>query len=266
MVPTYDEADNVAPLARRILAAVPGAEVLFVDDASPDGTARRIGELAGRDWRIRLLPRPRKLGLGTAYLEGFRVGLRERFDVVATMDADLSHDPGHLPALIAASAEHDLVLGSRYVPGGGVRNWGLHRRLLSRCANAVARRLLDLPVRDGTTGFRVYRAQALRVLPLEGIRSSGYSFLEEITVLAVRRGLSLAEVPIVFCDREGGRSKISGLEIWRAAWRVVGLWIDGRGEGVASPAPTPVPASGDPVAGAGEVGPYALPERNSPPA
>lgn len=260
MVPTYDEADNVAPLARRVLAAVPGAEVLFVDDASPDGTARRIGELARHDRRVRVLRRPRKLGLGTAYLEGFRVGLREGFDLVATMDADLSHDPAHLPALIAAAADHDLVLGSRYVPGGGVRNWGLHRRLLSRCANAFARRLLDLPVRDGTTGFRVYRSPALRRLPLAGVRSSGYSFLEEITVLSVRRGLSLTEVPIVFCDREGGRSKISGLEIWRAAYRVLRLWLDGWGRPTTAAPPAPEP----PAAGAGEVGSYALPERNSP--
>lgn len=227
VVPTFDEAGHVAPLARRVLAALPGpdfrVEILFVDDASPDGTGERVRELARDDPRIRLLSRPRKLGLGTAYLAGFRTGLAEGFDLVVTMDGDLSHDPGHLPALLAAADEHDLVLGSRYVPGGGVRSWGLHRRLLSRLANAVARRVLALPVHDATSGFRVYRAATLRALPLDRIRSSGYSFLEEVTVLAARRGLSLGEVPIVFWDREGGRSKISSREIFLAAYHLVRL-------------------------------------------
>lgn len=231
VVPTFDEAENVAPLARAVLAALSGpelrddhrVELLFIDDASPDGTAERVRALAREDRRVRLLSRPRKLGLGTAYLSGFRAGLDEGFDLVVTMDADLSHDPAHLPALLAAAGEHDVVLGSRYVPGGGIRNWGLHRRLLSRFANALARRALALPVHDATSGFRAYRASALRVLPLAAVRSSGYSFLEEITFLAARRGLSLGEVPIVFCDRRGGRSKISAVEILLAAYRLARL-------------------------------------------
>ena len=231
VVPTFDEADNVAPLAAGVLAALSGgssgeelrAELLFIDDASPDGTAERVRALAREDPRVRLLSRPRKLGLGTAYLAGFRTGLEEGFDLVVTMDADLSHDPAHLPALVAAAGEHDVVLGSRYAPGGGVRHWGLHRRLLSRAANAFARRALALPVRDATSGFRAYRASALRALHLESIRSSGYSFLEEITFLAARRGLSLGEVPIVFCERRGGRSKISSAEILLAAYHLARL-------------------------------------------
>lgn len=240
VVPTYDETENVGPLTEGVLRALSGVEsppevgadlrveILFIDDASPDGTADRVRALARRDPRIRLLSRPRKLGLGTAYLAGFRVGLEEGFDLVVTMDADLSHDPAYLPALVAAAGEHDLVLGSRYVPGGGVHNWGLHRRLLSRSANALARRVLALPVHDATSGFRVYRASALRALPLETIRSSGYSFLEEVTFLAARRGLSLGEVPIVFRDRRGGRSKISGAEILLAAYHLVRLPLAGR--------------------------------------
>ena len=223
VVPTYDEAENVAPLARRVLRAAPSATVLFVDDASPDGTGRRVARLAERDPRVRLLGRPAKLGLGSAYRAGFAAALAEGFDRVVTMDADHSHDPGHLPALLAAAAEQDLVVGSRYVPGGGILNWGLHRRVLSSSANAVARRLLALPVHDVTSGFRVYRTSALATLPLARVRSSGYAFLEEVLWLAVRHGLSVGEVPIVFADREGGRSKISALEIAFAAYHLARL-------------------------------------------
>lgn len=223
VVPTFNEAPNVQMLRERVRSAVPRAEMLFIDDASPDGTGARILEMGRTDPGVRLLSRPRKLGLGTAYLAGFEVGLTEGFDLVVTMDADLSHDPDYLPEMLAAAATHDLVLGSRYVPGGGVKDWGLHRRLLSRGANCAARLALRVPVSDVTTGFRVYRAQALQALPLGSIRSSGYSFLEEITVLAVRRGLTVAEIPILFCDREGGRSKISATEIFLAAYHLLRL-------------------------------------------
>jgi dolichol-phosphate mannosyltransferase len=225
VVPTYNEAENVAPLQRRIGDAVPEAEVLFIDDASPDGTAEAIGALRRTDERVRLLRRPRKLGLGTAYLAGFDVGLSDGFDRVVTMDADLSHDPSYLPRLLEAAAGHDLVLGSRYVAGGGIENWGLHRRVLSRTANWMARHTLGLGVRDLTTGFRVYTTTGLRALPLDRIRSSGYAFLEEITFLAARRGLAITEVPIVFCDRQGGRSKISASEIYRAAYHLLRLGL-----------------------------------------
>lgn len=217
----------MAPLAERILRIAPHVRVLFVDDASPDGTAARVAELGRADPRIRLVSRPAKLGLGTAYLKGFEIGLVEGFDPIVTMDADLSHDPEHLPALLEASAAADLVIGSRYVDGGGVENWGLHRRLLSRHANRLARWILRLPVRDVTSGFRAYRATALGQLPLTSIRSSGYSFLEEITFLAHRLGFGIDETPIVFCDREGGRSKISANEIYRAAYHLLRLGLRG---------------------------------------
>lgn len=235
VVPTFNEAPNVRVLRKRVQAAVPAAEMLFIDDASPDGTGARVAEMGRTDPGVRLLSRPRKLGLGTAYLAGFEVGLAEGFDLVVTMDADLSHDPAYLPEMLAAAASHDLVLGSRYVQGGRVDNWGLHRRLLSRGANYAARLALRVPVHDVTTGFRVYRAQALRALPLDSIRSSGYSFLEEITVLAVRRGLAVGEIPILFCDREGGRSKISATEIFLAAYHLLRLRF--RSPPVFEPAP-----------------------------
>lgn len=248
VVPTFDEAENVASLARGVLAALSDdglrVELLFIDDASPDGTAERVRALAREDPRVRLLSRPRKLGLGTAYLAGFRAGLEEGFDLVVTMDADLSHDPVHLPALLAAAGERDLVLGSRYAPGGGVRHWGLHRRLLSRAANALARRVLALPVHDATSGFRAYRTSALRALPLGAIRSSGYAFLEEITFLAARRGLSLGEVPIVFCERRGGRSKISSAEIVLAAYHLARLRLSTLGGRPARAAELPIAAPG----------------------
>lgn len=225
MVPTYDEAKNVQPLATRLLQAVPDVDILFVDDASPDGTAERVAALGRQDARIRLLLRHEKLGLGTAYLAGFEYGLTEKYDRIVTLDADLSHDPAYLPALLDASENADLVIGSRYVAGGGIRDWGLHRRLLSRYANLLARGVLRLPVRDVTSGFRVYRASTLTALPLASIRSSGYSFLEEIVFLADRLSLTIAEVPIVFCDREGGRSKISATEVFKAAFLLLRLGL-----------------------------------------
>lgn len=245
VVPTYDEAENVGPLARRLLAAVPEATVLFVDDASPDGTGDRVARLAARDPRIRLLARPAKLGLGSAYQAGFAAGIAEGFGHVVTMDADHSHDPTHLPALLAAAGDHDLVVGSRYVPGGGIVNWGLHRRLLSTTANALARRVLALPVHDVTSGYRVYGTAALATLPLAGVRSSGYAFLEEVLWLAVRHGLRVGEVPIVFTDREGGRSKISAVEIAFAVYRLGRLALTDLGRAARRRQPVPPPLRAD---------------------
>ena len=227
VVPTFNEAQNVAPLSHGVLQAVPHGRMLFVDDGSPDGTGRRIREVAATDSRVELRSRPRKLGLGSAYREGFRHALDHGHDVVVTMDADLSHDPRHLPSLLAAVADHDLVVGSRYVAGGGIENWPLHRRALSRVANRLARALLCPSLSDWTSGYRVYRTEMLRALPLDRIRSSGYSFLEEISFYAVRGGYRVREVPIVFVDRQGGCSKISSREIALAVYHLLRLGVTG---------------------------------------
>ena len=221
MLPTYDEAENVIGLAADVLAIDTSFEILVVDDASPDGTGDLV-ERAGRsEPRLRLLRRPGKLGLGTAYLAGFRFGLERGYDRVFTMDCDRSHSPRFIPALLAATADADLAIGSRYVAGGGILNWPRHRRALSACANLYARTLLRLPIRDCTSGFRCYRSEVLAAVDPFRIRSSGYSFLEEMAWRVHRCGFRIAEVPIVFEQRTAGISKIDSSEIYRAAWHVL---------------------------------------------
>lgn len=221
VLPTYNEVENVPHVTRAILAAAPDAAILVVDDASPDGTGDLVARMGESEPRIRLLRRAGKLGLGTAYLAGFRHALDEGFDRVVTMDCDLSHDPAALPALLAAADTYDLVIGSRYVAGGGVDDWPWHRRALSAFANRYTRALLGLSTRDCTSGYRVYGRRLLeRVEPFD-IRSSGYSFLEEMAYRVHRAGLRIGEVPIVFHGRLHGTSKINRSEIWRAAWHVL---------------------------------------------
>ena len=221
VLPTYNEAENVLGLAADILAVDASLEILVVDDASPDGTGELVEQAGLREPRLRLLRRPGKLGLGTAYLAGFRHGIDRGYDRILTMDCDRSHHPRHIPALLAATAEADLAIGSRYVAGGGILNWPPHRRALSAFANLYARALLRLPIRDCTSGFRCYRREALVAVDPFGIRSSGYSFLEELAWRIHRCGLRIAEVPIVFEQRTAGVSKIDSSEIWRAAWHVL---------------------------------------------
>ena len=221
VLPTYNEAENVIGLARDVLAIDAPLEILVVDDASPDGTGDLVAQAGIGEPRLLLLRRPGKLGLGTAYLAGFRHGLEHGFDRILTMDCDRSHHPRHIPALLAATDAADLAIGSRYVPGGGILNWPPHRRALSAFANLYARTLLRLPIRDCTSGFRCYRSEALAAADPFGIRSSGYSFLEELAWRIHRRGLRIAEVPIVFEQRTAGVSKIDSSEIWRAAWHVL---------------------------------------------
>jgi len=221
VLPTYDEADNVLPLTAGIFAEDPHIEVLVVDDASPDGTGDLVAEAMRDEPRLHLLRRPGKLGLGTAYLAGFRYGLDHGFDHVFTMDCDFSHNPRYLPAMIAALDTHDVVIGSRYVAGGGIENWPWHRRLLSKFANFYARTLLRLDVRDCTAGFRGYRREVLESVDPFRIRSSGYSFLEEMAWRVTRCGFSIREIPIVFEQRKAGASKIESSEIYYAAWYVL---------------------------------------------
>ena len=221
VLPTYDEAENILPLSEQVLAADPSLEVVVVDDNSPDGTGDLVADRQKSEPRLHLIRREGKLGLGTAYLAGFRFGLEHGFDQVLTMDADFSHHPRYLPQMLEAMDHYDVVIGSRYVPGGGIDNWPIHRRALSAFANFYARFLLRLPVRDCTAGFRCYRAEVLQTVDPFEIRSSGYSFLEEMAFRVCRCGFSVGEIPIVFENRRAGDSKIDSKEIYRAAWHVL---------------------------------------------
>ena len=210
VVPTYNERDNVDEVVRAFLAPLAGAELLFVDDNSPDGTGARLDELAAGNPRVHVLHRPGKLGLGTAYLDGFAWGLAKDYAYLFEMDADFSHDPSYLPAMFArAQAGADVVVGSRYVAGGGTRNWGVGRKLLSRGGSLYARTVLGVKLRDVTAGFICYRRAALQALDLAAIKSNGYSFQIEMKYRALAAGLKVAEVPIVFIDRRVGKSKMS---------------------------------------------------------
>jgi len=219
IIPTYNEIGNIKPLVRDVLALESPRvtfEVLVVDDSSTDGTGKVVERLTQEHSRVHLLERPAKLGLGTAYVAGFRYALRHGFEFTATMDADFSHDPKYLPVFAEAIDGADLIIGSRYVPGGGVRNWALHRRLLSASANFCARLATGLWPHDCTTGFRYYRTELLRRLDLDRIRSHGYSCLMELAFVCQKSGARIVESPIVFVERREGRSKVSHHEVWRA--------------------------------------------------
>lgn len=210
IIPTYNERENVAEIAAAAQAALEGVEILFVDDGSPDGTGDLLDAMVQANPAVHVIHRPGKLGLGTAYIEGFRWALERHFDFVIEMDADFSHNPSYLPELLRrAEAGADVVVGSRYVKGGGTVNWGLGRRLISRSGGLYARTVLGLKIRDMTAGFVCYRADALRQLDLDGIRSNGYGFQVEMKYRAVRAGLRVEEVPIVFHDRRVGQSKMT---------------------------------------------------------
>jgi dolichol-phosphate mannosyltransferase len=220
VLPTYDERENLPTIVPAILAASPELDVLVVDDDSPDGTGALADELAARDPRVRVLHRARKEGLGRAYLAGFDVALRAGYGRILEMDADFSHEPERLPALLAASREADLVLGSRYVPGGGTRHWGLGRRVLSRGGSVYARTILGIGVRDLTGGFKCFRREVLERIDLQTVTSVGYAFQIELTYRAVRAGFRVVEVPIVFSDRRVGQSKMSRSIVLEALWKV----------------------------------------------
>ncbi len=220
-LPTYDERENLAPILQAIHAATPEVDVLVVDDGSPDGTGRLADEIAARDPRVKVLHRAAKQGLGRAYLAGFAWALERGYGLVLEMDADFSHDPRHLPALLAAARNADLVLGSRYVPGGGTVNWSLARRIVSRGGSLYARTILGIPVRDLTGGFKCFRREVLEAVDLPTVECSGYAFQIELTYRAIRRGFRVVEIPIVFVDRRVGRSKMSRrivLEAVRKVW------------------------------------------------
>jgi dolichol-phosphate mannosyltransferase len=229
VVPTYNERENVRGIAERFLAALPGSELLFVDDNSPDGTGTLLDELAGEEPRIHVMHRAGKLGLGTAYREGFAWGLARGYEYVLQMDADGSHDPSYLPTMLALAEDGaDLVIGSRYVPGGGTANWGAGRKLISRGGSLYARTILGVEVRDLTAGFNCWRRGALEAIDLGSITSNGYSFQIEMKYRALQRGLRLVETPIVFVDRRVGQSKMSRAIFVEALFKVWALRFSGR--------------------------------------
>jgi dolichol-phosphate mannosyltransferase len=233
VVPTYNEVDNLAPLLRAVHATTPDVDVLVVDDSSPDGTGALADRLADEDGRVHVLHRPSKEGLGAAYLAGFAWALSEGYDAIGEMDADGSHQPHQLPVLRAALAEADLVIGSRWVDGGSIANWPLHRELLSRAGNAYTRALLGVPIRDVTAGYRLFRSPALAKLGLDQVASTGYVFQADLAYRAVRAGLRVVEVPIEFVERERGRSKMTtgvAVESLRriTQWGVAQRWRSAR--------------------------------------
>jgi dolichol-phosphate mannosyltransferase len=223
VVPTYNERENLEIIAERLRAAVPDAHLLVVDDNSPDGTGKLADELADRDEHVHVLHRTAKSGLGAAYVAGFGWARENDFDVVVEMDADGSHAPEQLPRLLAALENADLVLGSRYVPGGAVVNWPKSRELLSRGGNLYTRMLLRLPLQDATGGYRAYRRTVLDGLPLGDISSQGYCFQVDLAWQTWQRGHRVVEVPITFVERERGESKMSRKIVVEALWRVT-LW------------------------------------------
>ena len=236
IVPTYNECENLEPIVTRVRAAVPQAYLLVVDDNSPDGTGQLADRLAAADQQVQVLHRSSKAGLGAAYTAGFGWAREHGFDVVVEMDADGSHAPEQLPRLLAALEDADVVLGSRWVPGGEVVNWPRSRKLLSRGGNAYTRLVLGLPLRDATGGFRAYRRTVLDALPLGEVASQGYCFQVDLAWQAWRRGHTVVEVPITFVERERGESKMSRAIVVEALWRVT--WWGLRSGRSRRPAPT----------------------------
>lgn len=220
VLPTYNEAATIREVIARTLAATPEVDVLVVDDASPDGTGAIAEEIAAAEHRVRVLHRTRKEGLGPAYIAGFRDGLARGYEAFIEMDSDLSHDPGDVARLLKAAEEHDLVIGSRYVPGGGVVNWSKARERLSRGGNVYARMLLGFKLTDATAGFRCYRRAVLETIPLDEVGSAGYTFQIEMAWRAWILGFDLAEIPITFTERRAGESKMHRRIVVEALWRV----------------------------------------------
>jgi dolichol-phosphate mannosyltransferase len=238
VLPTYNEAANIEEALRRTRAASPDVEILVVDDGSPDGTADVAESIGSQIGGVYVLRRDRRLGLGDAYRAGFAWGLERGAEALVEMDADLSHDPAAVPGLLSGLVDHDVVIGSRYIPGGSVPNWGLHRRLLSWAGNRYSAMMLGLSVHDLTSGFRAYRAETLRSIDLDAVRADGYGFQIEMTFLAHQVGARILETPIRFVDRRLGESKMSGAIVAEALLLVTrwGLarpwhWLSHRGTG-----------------------------------
>lgn len=228
LIPTYNERENLPGVIERVRATVPDADVLVLDDNSPDGTGRVADEMAAADSRIFVLHREVKEGLGAAYLAGFRWALERDYDAIVEMDADGSHRPEHLPMMLEAAAQADLVIGSRYVPGGRVVNWPVGRKAISVAGNVYIKAVLGMPVNDATAGYRVYRAETLRTIGLDDVESAGYCFQTDLTVRTVRAGLTVVEVPITFVEREIGDSKMDGDVVRESITRITAWGVQYR--------------------------------------
>ena len=228
IIPTYNERDNLELIVTRLRAAVPAVDILIVDDNSPDGTGEIADKLAASDNQIHVMHRQGKSGLGTAYIAGFRWALGNGYGVMVEMDADGSHDPADLPEILTALGSADLVVGSRYVPGGTVVNWPKSREVLSRGANVYVRLMLGIAVHDATGGYRAYRAQTLRDINLDEVDSQGYCFQIDLTLRVISQGGTVAEVPITFTERARGASKMSQAIIVEALWRVARWGVAAR--------------------------------------
>ncbi|MDF8266214.1 polyprenol monophosphomannose synthase [Luteipulveratus flavus] len=228
LLPTYNERENLPRIVERVRASAPEVDILVLDDSSPDGTGEVADRLAAADPQVSVMHRAGKEGLGAAYLAGFAEGLQRGYDALVEMDADGSHPAETLPALLAAAASADLVIGSRWVPGGSVVNWPWHREALSRGGNLYIRVLLGMPVKDATAGYRVYRASALRRIGLDDVVSAGYCFQTDLTWRAVRAGLRVVEVPIRFVEREIGDSKMDQNVVSESLRRITGWGAEYR--------------------------------------
>ncbi|MGP4000070.1 polyprenol monophosphomannose synthase [Streptomyces sp. 8N706] len=228
IIPTFNEAENIKPIVARVRAAVPDAHILVADDNSPDGTGKLADELVAEDDQVHVLHRKGKEGLGAAYIAGFRWGIERGYDVLVEMDADGSHQPEELPRLLTALKSADLVLGSRWVPGGRVVNWPTSRKFISRGGSIYSRVLLDMPIRDITGGFRAFRKETLESLGMDAVASQGYCFQVDLAWRAVKAGFHVVEVPITFVERVHGDSKMSRDIFVEALWRVTAWGLGHR--------------------------------------
>ncbi|MBD3367950.1 MAG: glycosyltransferase [Candidatus Eisenbacteria bacterium] len=226
VVPTYNERENLEELIPRVLGQREGIELLVVDDGSPDGTGEYADSVAAADSRVHVLHRPGKMGLGSAYVQGFQHALTRDVDLIIQMDADFSHNPDVIPTLIDATSDYDVAIGSRYITGANVVNWPLRRLFLSYFANVYTHLITGLPLRDSTGGFKCFRREVLESIELDTIRSDGYSFQIEVNFRCWRRGFDLVEIPIVFVDRHSGTSKMSRRIVWEAMWLVWRLMFE----------------------------------------
>jgi dolichol-phosphate mannosyltransferase len=227
VMPTYNERQNLESITARVRAALPEADLLVVDDGSPDGTGDIADKIAETDQHVQVMHRTEKAGLGKAYIAGFTWALGQAYDVIVEMDADGSHQPEYLPTLVGALEHADLAIGSRWTRGGQVVNWPKSREALSRAANVYTELMLGLGVRDATAGFRAYRASTLRTISLDQVESAGYCFQIDLTIRVAQAGLKITEIPITFVEREHGASKMSNTIILEAFWRVA-QWGTGR--------------------------------------